>query len=361
MCGILGNQWTRPDRRTQLFISAIGVLMEDRGRHSAGIWTPTWGVRKWTGAFSDGMNAHALRGTASCIGHCRFATVGDPTVANAHPFVYKHITGIHNGGVANWRELNKQYDRKFEVDSQHIFANIADNEPLTELNAWGAVAYIDSNAPGRIYLFRSGSTSLHVKQVYLKSGDLLGAAFASEDDALEASLKIAGFRDSKWITIEEHVLHYIEGGKVFKTDTKVPFGRQGFSGTKGAFGTTIGKLIHNHGTNKGSKTDRFGVMEKSSGASTKGDLSGHNLSMLDNMTRGRCATCYTLTEVFEFHDTGVKLCLEHFVEWNRQDRENAMAKLEGAKSPIPLGPPSPLASDHDPDVYHAANFLRGGD
>lgn len=57
-----------------------------------------------------------------CIGHNRWATVGDVNASNAHPFEADNIVGVHNGTLTNWKKLKDS--GKFIVDSECLIHNI---------------------------------------------------------------------------------------------------------------------------------------------------------------------------------------------------------------------------------------------
>lgn len=59
----------------------------------------------------------------ACIGHNRYATVGAITNATAHPFTMEHITGVHNGTLRMYSELEGYRD--YSVDSQVLYHHIA--------------------------------------------------------------------------------------------------------------------------------------------------------------------------------------------------------------------------------------------
>jgi hypothetical protein len=56
------------------------------------------------------------------IGHNRFATVGAINNENAHPFLFEHIAGAHNGSLRNVKLL--PHHNEFEVDSQVLLNSI---------------------------------------------------------------------------------------------------------------------------------------------------------------------------------------------------------------------------------------------
>lgn len=69
--------------------------------------------------FNKGMG----RINRAIIGHNRYATVGDVTRFNAHPFEYGHIVGAHNGTLKNKHKFEEGHT--FKVDSQALLNHIA--------------------------------------------------------------------------------------------------------------------------------------------------------------------------------------------------------------------------------------------
>ena len=78
------------------------------------------------------------------LGHGRFATKGDVTPRNAHPFQRGDITLIHNGTLTNFHELKNNYKtpETFEVDSDVCANLIHDNGAEAVSMFEGAFAFI---------------------------------------------------------------------------------------------------------------------------------------------------------------------------------------------------------------------------
>lgn len=95
--------------------------------------------------FNDALNANA---STVFLGHNRLATKGGVNSNNAHPFVFGHIIGAHNGtlDVESWKALEEIVGDKFDVDSQAIFAAIAKvgiEEVAPKLQGAWALTWID--------------------------------------------------------------------------------------------------------------------------------------------------------------------------------------------------------------------------
>jgi len=79
--------------------------------------------------FHDRRFTAALNGAQSraFIGHNRATTRGATIDMNAHPFVFNHIVGAHNGTLEHSciADLEKAAGDKYNVDSQALFAAIA--------------------------------------------------------------------------------------------------------------------------------------------------------------------------------------------------------------------------------------------
>lgn len=121
MCGLFGFVTTKPSQRNINAARALGLAMESRGRRSTGVALlkseEVEIIKDVTCAEQFFEEHQKLDPTArALIGHTRFPTMGEVTIANAHPYRYGKIVGTHNGMINNHSDHGK-----FDVDSQAIF------------------------------------------------------------------------------------------------------------------------------------------------------------------------------------------------------------------------------------------------
>lgn len=178
MCGIVGAISQRPVQ--DILIEGLRRL-EYRGYDSAGvaIINPNNELKRIRslGKVQDLCDSLAkedeITGTVG-IAHTRWATHGQPSVANAHPHVSGSIALVHNGIIENFAELKTKlnslgYEFTSETDTEVIVHLVhyyrqstsslleAVQKAVKELKGAYAIAVIDANEPNNMVVSRSGS------------------------------------------------------------------------------------------------------------------------------------------------------------------------------------------------------------
>lgn len=136
-------------------VRQLGVLSLFRGIHSTGLahcWTKS--KRKSSAIHSlttspellYGKETSELFGNAKLdsnliFGHTRHATVGALSIANAHPFVFHNIIGVHNGTIPCLRNDNKKENPDELSDSYYLYKSIEENgldATIKSLSEWSS-------------------------------------------------------------------------------------------------------------------------------------------------------------------------------------------------------------------------------
>ena len=209
MCGLYG--FSKGSDRTRFMTPILALHMESRGHDSWGVTDGDY-TFKHLGQISDSFEEFWLDGA---ITHTRAASCGAKTIRNAHPFEFtgpdgKVIVGIHNGHVSNWQDLKVKYpERKsFEVDSEHIFAHLAEGKDVGELGGYGNLAWYEfpqgKGGPKTLKFSCFNSDNLHIAQ--LPEGEVV---FASTARAIEEACRFGGIGEKEWF------FYKIEKNKVY--------------------------------------------------------------------------------------------------------------------------------------------------
>ena len=224
MCGIWGWQMT-PEGRTvgdlNIVASVLALQNESRGPDSFGwaLWVPESKeptIYKSVGRIGSLAQFHGVLPSQALM-HTRRATTGAVTKENAHPWKIGNIVGAHNGMIFDHDLMNTKYDRKYNVDSQHLIAHIAEGKPLEELHGWGSVEYVRDDNPSRVYLGYTSTGTLSVASIRHKNGQgsSLGIVWSSDPEHLARALSLAGYYH-RTLHVKPNKLYAIENATITK-------------------------------------------------------------------------------------------------------------------------------------------------
>lgn len=176
MCGIVGA--TAQRNVAPILLTGLSRL-EYRGYDSAGICTLAehkFNCLKTTSKVASltlEVKEHGALGHLG-IAHTRWATHGVPSVTNAHPHIYDNLALVHNGIIENFKEIKARllalgYSFKSETDTEVLLCLIHSHQKdranlkeallkaLNEVHGSYAIALIDKNEEGVLYVARCGS------------------------------------------------------------------------------------------------------------------------------------------------------------------------------------------------------------
>lgn len=198
MCGIAGYYVTNSsDPRVRLAITVLSLKQAERGTQSWGMFygmpssVPL--IHKVAASIEDTFDLPTRLPLAMAV-HTRYATTGKIKKDNAHPFIRSGtagtVIGIHNGIIDNHFDLGLKYNRDYAVDSEHIFAQIADGLPMSELEGYGTTVY-NHDSKWFIGRFNGGELTIALTE--------LGLFYASTRRSLEHALALAQIDIKTWV------------------------------------------------------------------------------------------------------------------------------------------------------------------
>lgn len=213
MCGLFG--WQIPndhdlsgnEKLQELLGTVLAKAMDRRGGDSWGT-VANMEISKGFGTaarYADWFSHHDF-----VWGHTRKATHGKVNMRNAHPFSRGGLILAHNGVLNNHAELNKKYNRDFDVDSMHIVAHMSEQRPLSEIEGYGAVLWQRKKQRTRLYMgMLSSSGSLACGIV----GGIL--VVASTQSAIDDLAKELGEKIETTYDLKPGKVYYAENGQLY--------------------------------------------------------------------------------------------------------------------------------------------------
>jgi glucosamine 6-phosphate synthetase-like amidotransferase/phosphosugar isomerase protein len=223
MCGIAGYSFGSASRMNRtLAAQALLAGIAERGADAVGYAHRADGPlevhKQQTGASALLESVVVPDGARQVLVHVRDYTKGHPTIAaNNHPIRHGHVTGIHNGIIANDEELFRRHglerhEPEMTVDSEVIFALVAargtSGPILEELVGAMAAAWIDEREPEVLHVARGVGRPLWIAR---GRHELL---FASTRAALEVVEQALSTTFRKTQVDEGRLLAVVDGSLV---------------------------------------------------------------------------------------------------------------------------------------------------
>jgi hypothetical protein len=236
MCGIFGASRRTP--AVERMLPFLAWEMEERGDDS-------WGV-------TDGTPEHVIKHLGPITGsfelpqwpallyHTRRASTGKVTLDNQHPWIWRKtvegeegglIIGVHNGIVANHEGLSRKYKRKFDVDSMHIYAHLAEGKDTAEIAGYGALVWYENETPNgpmqlRFAKFNGGELALF----RLKTGEIV---YCSTEGPVRKAARMAGVEVQCGYEFKTERLYFVQveasGEETLMVSGPLRFGYRGFA------------------------------------------------------------------------------------------------------------------------------------
>lgn len=144
------------------------------------------------------------------MGHNRYATKGEITAENAHPFEFGDIVGAHNGTLKHHH--NFLDGKKFKVDSQALYYHMSEedvDDTWAKLNGAAALVWINKKDK-TVNFLRNSERELY----FTMSTDGKSFYWASEYWMLLVACAKEGIDINKPVMFKENVLHTLDTDKL---------------------------------------------------------------------------------------------------------------------------------------------------
>ena len=219
MCGLFGYHVRKWDPRLTTAMAILATVNENRGVDAHG-WTNGKVIFKDHWPITMKFGEIPFEGEKVSAFHTRAGTSGPKNGQEcAHPWAMGDVIGMHNRYIANHKELNEKYKRKFPVDSMHMVAHVSEKRDLEEIQFSGVFLYfVNGEGP---FVFRTASRSLEI--ACLKNN--LGIVWSSEFLHLRRALDMAKLPSAHFYKVlDTNRLYQLDHTNLLRHDIEIKLG-----------------------------------------------------------------------------------------------------------------------------------------